>query len=762
MVEHAPVVYQDGVGGRQAVPGRYELEGNSQVGFAVRAYDPTRPLVIDPVLSYSTYLGGSQDESTGGIAVDSAGNAYVEANTSSTNFPTTANALQPTKKGNPNVENLVVAKLNASGTALVYSTYLGGSQGDFGEGIAVGSAGNAYITGSTRSPDFPTVHPLQTARPGLGTQGLAAEAFVAEVSAGGTALVYSTYLGGSKDDEGNGIAVDGSGNAYVTGDTHSSDFPTTAGAFQTKFGGGSSSDNAFVTKVNAGGTALVYSTYLGGSGGDVGIGIAVDAAGNAYETGDTTSSDFPTTNTVQSTPGGGVFVAKLNASGTALAYSTRLGGSNNSDISYSIAVDGAGSAYVTGEVFSSNFPTVNALPASSGGSSGGAFVTKLNAGGTALVYSTRLGGSSGGDYGTGIAVDAAGNAYVVGSTTSTDFPTVHPVQATNAGHYDAFVTKIQTSLVVTNTNDSGPGSLRQAILDANANPGLDTITFDIPGTGVQTISPTSPLPSITDPVVIDGYTQPGASQNTNGPGLGDNAVLLIDLDGSRVGQVVGGLRIDAGASTVRGLAITGFGFGASGSAFLTGAILLHNQGGNVIEGNFLGTDATGKTAAGNLRGVMVLGGLEQHDRRDGRRGAQPHFRQQWYRRGYVRQRDGQRGGRELHRYRRHGHGQPGQRGRGRVHQRLAQQYHRRDPGRRGQPHLREQNPGRIHRRRRRGHGEPRSGQFHRDRCDGNSCPGESGRCEYLPERPGQHRRRYGGGDGQSHRRQHERWGCPRR
>jgi hypothetical protein len=439
VVEHAPVVYQDGAGSRQSVAGQYVLEDNGQVGFAVGAYDPARPLIIDPVLSYSTFLGGSGLDADTGIAVDGSGNAYVTGYTYSSDFPTMAGAFQTTLGGG---EDAFVTKLNATGNALVYSTFLGGSSDDVGAGIAVDGSGNAYVTGETFSSNFPTTpNAFQTIGGGL------EDAFVAKLNASGTALVYSTYLGGSGKNSANRLAVDGGGNAYVTGFTTSTNFPTTANAFQTTFGGGL--EDAFVTKLNASGTALVYSTYLGGSGADLGAGIAVDGGGNAYVTGLTNSTDFPTTAGAFQTSFGGTydaFVTKLNASGTALVYSTYLGGSGQT-VGLRIAVDGSGNAYVTGWTIDTNFPTTaGAFQATLGGGED-AFVTKLNASGTALVYSTYLGGS-GADLGAGIAVDGGGNAYVTSETESTNFPsTAGAFQTTlgGTGAQNAFVTRLNAS-----------------------------------------------------------------------------------------------------------------------------------------------------------------------------------------------------------------------------------------------------------------------------------------------------------------------------
>jgi hypothetical protein len=439
---------------RTLVAGRYVLEANNQVRFLVSSYDPTRPLVIDPVLSYSTYLGGSNEDEADAVAVDTAGSAYVTGYTASSNFPT-VNPFQSqcaSCAASTPAWDVFVSKLNSAGNALAYSTFLDGSGNDLGGGIAVDAAGNAYVTGSTQSPDFPTVNAYESVYSGLG------DAFVTKINPTGSALVYSTYLHLSI---GNSIAVDGAGNAYVTG-AASSGFPT-ANARQPTPGGGT---DAFVTKLNPSGAALVYSTFLGGSAEDGGRGIAVDAAGNAYVTGFTKSTDFPTAHPLQASNAGGtcgtapqtytcpnVFVTKLNPAGSALIYSTYLGGSNQ-DFGNGIAVDAAGSAYLTGYTQSSNFPTANPFQASYGGGTCGtgsqahacndAFVTKLNSTGSALVYSTYLGGSAD-DQGFGIAVDSADNAYVAGGTSSTDFPTVNSLQPDNSPYGTIFVAKFDTA-----------------------------------------------------------------------------------------------------------------------------------------------------------------------------------------------------------------------------------------------------------------------------------------------------------------------------
>jgi hypothetical protein len=444
-----PQVYQEASGARKAIAGRYWLEGANTITFRVADYDRSKALVIDPVLVYSTYLGGSGTDYPFGIAVDSVGNAYVTGYTDSPNFPT-VNAIQSSIDGNADA---FVTKINASGTALVYSTYLGGSGGAEAFGIALDSIGNVYVTGYTGSANFPTINAVQS------SFGGGDDAFVTKINASGTALLYSTYLGGSGTDIAYGIAVDSIGDAYITGLTNSPNFPT-VNAIQSTFGGGGCGlppfcdgtgyYDAFVAKINASGTALVFSTYLGGIFDDRGYSIAVDSADNVYVVGSTTSTNFPTVNAIQSVFSGGgtidAFVTKINASGTALVYSTYLSGSSfGQTYPFGVAVDSVGNAYVTGSTSSSNFPTVNALQSTFGGGSVDAFVSKINGSGTALVYSTYLGGT-GNETGHGMAVDSSGNAYVTGYTGSTNFPTLNAIQSSfGGGDADAFVTKINAS-----------------------------------------------------------------------------------------------------------------------------------------------------------------------------------------------------------------------------------------------------------------------------------------------------------------------------
>jgi hypothetical protein len=381
-------------------------------------------------LLYAGFLGGSSYDRGYGIAVDASGNAYVTGYTWSGDFP----AVVGPDLSHNGYTDAFVAKVNPSGTALVYAGFLGGWDNDYGYGIAVDASGNAYVTGWTWSRDFPAVVGPDTSHNG------GRDAFVAKVNPSGTALVYSGFLGGSGWDEGHGIAVDSSGNAYVTGWTWSSDFPAVVGP-DTSYNGGR---DAFVARVNPSGTALVYAGFLGGWNDDYGYGIAVDASGNAYVTGETWSGDFPAVVGPDTSYNGGrdAFVAKVNPSGTALVYAGFLGGSGW-DEGHGIAVDSSGNAYVTGWTWSSDFPAVVGPDTSYNGGRD-AFVARVNPSGTALVYSGFLGGS-GWDYGYGIAVDASGNAYVTGWTSSSDFPAVVGPDLSYNGNDDAFVAKVNPS-----------------------------------------------------------------------------------------------------------------------------------------------------------------------------------------------------------------------------------------------------------------------------------------------------------------------------
>ncbi len=463
--QRKPVTYQEMNGRRREILSRYVLRGGQHVGFEVAAYDTAQSLVIDPVLGYSTYLGGTASDVAQGVAVDAAGNAYVSGLTFSPDFPT-ADPLQPAPGGGL-ASDVFVTKLNANGSALVYSTYLGGNGSEEGLDIEVDREGNAYLTGYTASGDFPTMNPLQPALSG------AVDVFVTKLNPVGSALIYSTYLGGSSIERGLGLAIDRQGNVYLTGSTLSIDFPTMNPLQPAR----ANSQDAFVTKLNSAGSALVYSTYLGGSDADLGSDIAVDRSGNIYLVGGTFSMDFPTADPLQPRladsefiRGGDAFVTKLDVSGTAFIYSTYFGG-NGADIGNGLALDARGNVYVTGTTSSTNFPTMNPWqPSLAGGND--AFVAKIDQSGTKIHYSTYLGGSLL-DGGTGIAVDARGNAYVIGSTNSNDFPTLNPVQpAPVTPSLNAFVSKLK---------DDGYGFVYSTHLGGSASEFGQGIALDIRG-----------------------------------------------------------------------------------------------------------------------------------------------------------------------------------------------------------------------------------------------------------------------------------------
>jgi beta-propeller repeat-containing protein len=429
---------QESDGGSLVVACRYAMilpNGVSEVAFAVGPYDRARRLVIDPVIRWSSYLGGSSGEGGLGIALDPAGNLYVTGNTGSTDFP----VLGGFATGYGGGGDAFVAKIDASGPGILWSSYLGGSDFDTGDAIAVDSTGNVYVVGSTHSSDFPTPGGFDTTFGG----GVGAnDAYVAKVNAAGSSLDWSSFLGGSKGDAADAVAVDSAGNVYVTGGTHSSDFPT-MGGFDTTHGGGGLYD-AFVTKVNAAGSSLAWSSFLGGSDSDQGEGIAVDSAGNVYVAGSTDSTNFPMVGAFDTTYDGfwsEGFVTKVNAAGSSLAWSSYLGGSYD-DSAHGLAIDSARNVYVAGHTESSDFPILGGFDTTYGGLAGDAFVTKVNAAGSSLAWSSFLGGSNRDD-GQAVALDLAGDVYVTGKTLSTDFPTPNGFGTDYGGPGgDAFVSKV--------------------------------------------------------------------------------------------------------------------------------------------------------------------------------------------------------------------------------------------------------------------------------------------------------------------------------
>jgi hypothetical protein len=449
-----PVAYQEINGGRRFVACAYARRDEHGLEFKLGAYDRTKPLIIDPVLEYSTYLGGSDSQanefgassSSNGIAVDGKGNTYITGWTTCVDFPI-KNAFQDVAPGSSFIPNAFIAKFDTNGN-LVYSTYLGGNvslfdfpSGDFGNGIAVDAQGNAYVAGETFSLDFPTKNAFQASLKAA-SDIHPENAFVTKLDATGSALIYSTYLGGSVADVGTAIAVDAHASAYVTGVTESPDF-SIKNAFQNHLRGVA---NAFITKFDTAGNSLVYSSFIGGRDTDIGRAIALDASDNAYITGTTGSSDFPTRNAFQETLKGqhDAFVSKIDSAGCALIYSSYLGGSGD-DMGQGIAVDTHSNAYVTGETGSLNFPIKNALQHKLKSANGNAFVTKFDPAGSKLVYSTYLGGT-GGDIGYAIAVDCYGDAYIAGGTNSKDFPVKDAFQHKLKGSSgNAFIAKLDAA-----------------------------------------------------------------------------------------------------------------------------------------------------------------------------------------------------------------------------------------------------------------------------------------------------------------------------
>lgn len=431
-----PVIYQMVGGNRQAIAGGYRLSGDSTVAFDVSSYDHRLALVIDPVLSYSTYLGGSSSDIFSGVATDARGNVYVAGYTTSVDFPT-ASALQGALGGG---YDIIVSKLSEDGSSLLYSTYIGGSGDDLATAIAVDASGRAVIVGETGSPDFPVKNALQKIFGG-GTY----DAFVTQLSADGSGVVASTYLGGAGSDAANGVALDANGSVFLTGSSSSTNFPL-KGAFQSSLRGPS---GVFVAKLSSDILSLTYATYLGGTGADTGSSIAVDSTGSFYITGQTQSSDFPVRNAFQTTYHGGgsdAFVTRFSADGSTLMYSTYLGGSGSyyatgccqDDWGLGIAVDANSNAYVAGRTLSADFPTQTPIRGYSGLYDG--FVSKFGPDGS-LLWSTFLGG--GGWDGLGaIALDTSENILVLGGGDSRDYPLVNALQNANAGSYDVFLSEI--------------------------------------------------------------------------------------------------------------------------------------------------------------------------------------------------------------------------------------------------------------------------------------------------------------------------------
>lgn len=625
--QQAPFTYQEVGGNRREVASRFILLEDRQIGFEIGDYDPALPLVIDPTIIYSTLIDGTLDQGKRptGIAVDDTGAAYITGVT--TGYPPYYYPLE--------YIDVYVIKLDPAGN-LVFSIVLEGAKQWFmggwtGNVIAVDSEHAVYVTGSANSPNFPTTPGAYVASD-LGT-------FVTKIAATGDSLVYSAIIG-----EGNypKIAIDAGGVAYVTGSA-TSGLPVTPDAFDTTSNG---SGDAFILKLSAAGDAITYCTFLGGSGNDLAVSLSVDSDLNMYVMGYTGSADFPTTpGSFDPTFNGGTrdyFVTKLFADGSSLAYSTFIGGSADEETSGDMALGPDDTVYIVGATESVDFPTTaGAYDTVSNGQD--AVIVRLTADGSALVYSTLLGGSDW-EYGEQIAVDATGTVYVTGLTASDDFPMVDAFQPERLGDPIGFVAKLNpagsallhsstfgdsdyyqaydiavdanqdaylvakptvfpggeinvfkisdssTTYTVTTTADSGPGSLRQAILDANANSGTDTIDFALSTPAVIVLAGT--LPDITDDVIIDG---PGADQ------------LAVDgNDQHQVFYITSGVTLEMHGITVRRGFISGYGTAGAGMFIDNGTL---NASNCVLAEN----RATYGGAIRNEGGVIDMTGCEFRD-----------------------------------------------------------------------------------------------------------------------------------------------------
>ncbi|MBI5375843.1 MAG: SBBP repeat-containing protein [Candidatus Schekmanbacteria bacterium] len=468
-------------------------EGELSYGFQVASYDKNYPLVIDPSIVYFGTFGGGVTTIPYDVTLDNSGNVYITGQTYGTlgDFP----LISPLYSYNKGDSDVFVLKINASGTALVYSTFIGGTGVDVGYGIAVDSSENIYITGSTTSSNFPLMSPIQALKAGTN------DAFITKINSSGTSLIYSTYLGGSNSDYCTAIAVDNSGNAYVTGNTNSTNFPLSS-PLQGSFGGGSY--DAFLTKINSSGNVFVYSTYLGGSDWERGNSIAVDSAGNAYVTGSTQSTNFPIYNAFQSTMKDNngyysqhAFITKINSSGTTFIFSTYFGGTFGA-VGKGIAVDSYGNIYVGGETFSYDLPVTNYLsnpfPMSTN-----AFVSKFDTTGATLLYSTFFGGSWEQTV-NDIAIDGGGNIYIVGSTYSyVDFPVYRAFQPqfnNTSGLKDGFVSKINPATQ----------SFEYSSYLGSYSYGVDNVAYGVAASldGTAYVAGVSGLPRINSPSGLNG------------------------------------------------------------------------------------------------------------------------------------------------------------------------------------------------------------------------------------------------------------------
>ncbi len=505
--EHTPFAYQAEKDGTQTpVDCRFHLSDSHTVTFDLAPYDRTRPLIIDPTISYSTYFGGSGATSITSIALDSATNLYMTGWTESTDFPING-ALQAANRGGVDA---FVAKLSASGTALVYATYIGGRSDDRGAGIAVDSSNQVIVTGSTTSSDFPLFSQL-------GAFGGKRHAFVLKLNSVGNSFIFSTYLGGSGQDQGTAVTVDSSGNAYVVGDTTSTNFPVLS-AVQASLGG---KTDAFLTKFTPAG-GILFSTYWGGSLDEHAGAVAINSS-SIYVAGGTFSANVPVRGAYQATSGGNqdAFVTQFALAGSPMFYSTYLGGSGgisgSPEQANALAVDSSGNMYVAGVTSSTNFPTTTgAFQTAAGGAQDG-FVTKINSSGSSLGYSTYV-GTYGFDWIGGLALDSSGNTYLAGYTSGVTFPQVGSLQVFK-GMYDAFIAKLNPSgnglLFSTYYGGTGADQANAIAVDASGNMFVagQTASFDLP---TQTPIQSANLSGATGWVARLGVTAPPAQSPSVG------------------------------------------------------------------------------------------------------------------------------------------------------------------------------------------------------------------------------------------------------
>ncbi|MCE5200112.1 MAG: SBBP repeat-containing protein [Armatimonadota bacterium] len=598
----------------ESIPGIYQQKGNRKIwrkgcyvmldeytiGFRVKGYDPSLPLVIDPSsdLVWSTLLGGSGDDYFRCITVDAAGHVYVTGMTTSQNIPVIPNAYDTTYA---NKYDVYVAKLNPSGTALEYATFLGGDNSDFTAGFAVDSTGCAYVAGYTSSMNFPvTEGAANTIRRG------SCDAYVAKLNPTGTALVYSTLIGGSDEDYGGGMAIDTAGCVYMTGHTSSLDFGTSEGAPDSTLSPGSA--DAFVVKLNATGSSILYSTFLGGSSSESGETIAVDATGCAYAAGKTKSIDFPTTPEAYRKTLAGVenaFVVKLNQTCTQFVYSTYLGG-NQYECPESVIPDSGGNAYVAGRTHSPDFPvTPGAYDSAFNGGYDG-FAIKINPEGSGLVFSTLLGGS-GDDYIHALAIDQSGCLYVTGETGSSDFPTTPgSLQRVLSGSDDAFVSKLSpngaslmySSFIGGTDLDSGMG----IALDGNG--GL----YIAGGTSSTDFPTTLGALSGTFKGMWDGFVAKLRTADQTSPSEAGNGTLFSKA-GCAVTAVFGDFFYIESDNRAWGIRVNKFGHGLTAGvrADVAGIISVNSDGERCIDAYTAAADGNGSIAPLAMNNRAIIG-----------------------------------------------------------------------------------------------------------------------------------------------------------